>query len=102
MPPDRRCSFRYSPTSDLACLGWWEGGQLRTAQVRLRNISMGGALVSLGQERPDSENVGVDLVGQDVSRWARAAVAEVMVDDAGNHLVRLTFPEGCPYEVFRS
>jgi hypothetical protein len=100
--PDRRCSFRYSPTRDLACLGWWDGRQFRTARVQLRNISTDGALVSLGQERPDSGKVWVCLAGQDVSQWVRAEVAGVTADDTGNHLVRLTFPESCPYEVFRS
>lgn len=100
--PDRRSSFRYSPTRDLACLGWWDGRQFRTARVQLRNISTDGALVSLGQERPDSGKVWVCLAGQDVSQWVRAEVAGVTAEDIGNHLVRLTFPEGCPYEVFRS
>ncbi len=100
--PDRRCSFRYSPTRDLACLGWWDGRQFRTARVQLRNISTDGALVSLGQERPDSGKVWVCLAGQDVSQWVRAEVAEVTADDIGNHLVRLTFPESCPYDLFRS
>jgi hypothetical protein len=99
---DRRCSFRYSPTRDLACLGWWEGGQFRTARVQLRNISTGGALVSLGQERQGSGKVWVCLVGQDVSQWVRAEVIGVTADDTRNYLVRLKFPEGCPYEVFQS
>jgi len=102
MPPDRRCSLRYSPTRDLACLGWWDGRQFRTARVQLRNISTDGTLVSLGQERPDSGKVWVCLAGQDVSQWVRAEVAGVTEEETGNHLVRLTFPEGCPYEVFRS
>ena len=102
MLPDRRCSLRYSPTRDLACLGWWDGRQFRTARVQLRNISTDGTLVALGQERPDSGKVWVCLAGQDVSQWVRAEVAEVTAEETGNHLVRLTFPEGCPYEVFRS
>ena len=101
-PPDRRCSLRYSPTRDLACLGWWEGGQFRSARVHLRNISTDGALVSSGQERPGSGKVWVCLVGQDVSLWVAAEVAGMTADDTGNHLVRLTFPESCPYDIFRS
>jgi len=83
-------------------MGWWDGRQFRTVRIQLRNISTDGALVYLGQERPDSGKVWVCLAGQDVSQWVRAEVAEVTAEDIGNHLVRLTFPEGCPYEVFRS
>jgi len=86
----------------MACLGWWDGVQHRTARVHLRNISTGGALVYLGQEPPDSGKAWVRLAGQDVSQWVRAEVLGVTTDDIGNHLVRLTFPEGCPYELFRS
>ena len=41
--PDRRQSTRYSPTRDIACLGWWEGLQFQTVRVQLQNISLGGA-----------------------------------------------------------
>ncbi len=86
----------------MACLGWWDGVQYRTARVHLRNISTGGALVYSGQEPPDSGKAWLCLAGQHVSQWVRAEVAGVMAEDISNHLIRLTFPEGCPYDVFRS
>ena len=42
------------------------------------------------------------MAGQDVSQWVGAEVTGVTVDDAGNNLVHLEFPDNCPYEVFRS
>lgn len=100
--PDRRRSFRYHPSRDQACLGWWGAGQFRTARVRLTNISTDGALISVGQERPESGKVWVCLAGQDVSQWVGAEVVGVTTDGTGSHLVRLTFPKSCPYDVFRS
>ncbi len=99
--PDRRRSFRYKPTRDAAALGWWEGKHFRTVQVQLRNISTGGALISLGEARPASPKVWLSLVGQDVSQWARAEVVEQTEDEAGTALLRLAFPETCPYVVFK-
>jgi hypothetical protein len=99
---DRRRSLRYHPTRDLACLGWWGAGQFRNARARLINLSTDGALISVGQERPGSGKVWFCLAGQDVSRWVGAEVVGVTAGDTGSHLVRLTFHEGCPYDVFRS
>ena len=36
------------------------------------------------------------MAGQDVSQWVGAEVTGVTVDDAGNNLVHLEFPDNCP------
>jgi hypothetical protein len=98
---DRRRSLRYNTPRDLACLGWWERGQFQTTRVQIRNLSTGGAMVSVDQARPVAEKAWICLVGQDVTQWVGAQVTGVTVDESGNHLVRLAFPECCPYDVFR-
>lgn len=58
-------------------------------------------MVSVDQAGPSTEKAWMSLAGQDVTQWVGAQVTGVTVDESGNHLVRLAFPESCPYDVFR-
>ncbi len=58
-------------------------------------------MVSVDQAGPSAEKAWICLAGQDVTQWVGAQVTGVTVDESGNHLVRLAFPECCPYDVFR-
>jgi hypothetical protein len=59
-------------------------------------------MVSVDQKGPSTEKAWMCLAGQEVTQWVGAQVAGVMVDESGNQLVRLAFPESCPYDVFRA
>jgi hypothetical protein len=59
-------------------------------------------MVSMDQAGPGAEKAWICLVGQDVTQWVGAQVTGVTVDESGNQLVRLAFPESCPYDVFRA
>ena len=59
-------------------------------------------MVSVDQAGPSTEKAWMCLAGQDVTQWVGAQVTGVAVDESGNQLVRLAFPEGCPYDVFRA
>jgi hypothetical protein len=98
---ERRSTPRYTPLRNLARLGWWEGTQFRSIPARLHNISIGGAALSTEEDRPEAGSVWVCLATQDAPEWVRAEIVGVYAADE-IHIVRLSFPDICPYEVFKS
>ncbi len=100
-PPDRRTTLRY-PSNGLVHLGWWQIKKFCTRPAQLRNISSGGAMVTVEEASPAQNRVWFCLVGQDKSQWMSAEVLEVISEPEGSGLIRLRFPDSCLYEVFKS
>lgn len=101
-PRDRRLAPRYAPARDATQLGWWEDGQFRTADARLRNISSGGAAVNLGGTGPDTAGAWVCILMPGTDVWVQASVAGAVAAEDGTPHVRLTFAEPCPDDVLIS
>lgn len=99
--PDRRTTHRY-PSDCLVSLGWWQGKEFCTRPAQLRDISSGGAMVTVEEGSPAQSQVWFCLVGQDKPHWMSAEVLEVMSEPEGNHSIRLRFPDSCLYEIFKS
>src|SRR4051812_48728059 len=100
-PEDRRKEPRYAPVVEQARLGWWEGEQFRVAVARLRNISNGGAALTVACDAPVAP-VWMSVVTPGSKEWILARVAGVSEAGEGAHCVRLAFVEPCPRDVFEA
>src|SRR4051812_37135064 len=100
-PEDRRREPRYAPVVDQARLGWWEGEQFRIAVARLRNISSGGAALTVACDAPMAP-VWMSVVTPGQKEWVLAKVAGIFKSDEGAHCVRLAFVEPCPRNVIEA
>jgi hypothetical protein len=100
-PEDRRKEPRYAPVVEQARLGWWEGEQFRVAVARLRNISNGGAALTVACDAPVAP-VWMSVVTPGSKHWILARVAGISEAGDGAHCVRLAFVEPCPTEVFEA
>jgi hypothetical protein len=99
---DNRCSSRYQAVKNTVYLGWWHEPEFRTCLAELRNLSHGGALVHVAIPPPEGASVWLCLFGTPPGEWVEVAVVSVTSPKAGEHQVRLRFPESCPYEVFNA
>ncbi len=99
---DRRCATRYRAVEDRARVGWWEGKHFRSAPARIEDISTGGASVCLGQEPLNAQGVWVRLAGTGPDQWVQAQLVGVATAEDGSQVVRLAFPQSCPYEMFKA
>ena len=99
--PDRRATLRY-PSNRHVRLGWWQVGCFRTIPGLLRNLSSGGASVTVQEADPSPGSVWICLVGDDKAQWVSAEVLETIDEPEGTWSIRLRFPDSCPYEVFKS
>ena len=61
--PDRRQSTRYSPTRDIACLGWWKDCNFKRYECNSRTSAWGGVRVSSGSAYHQNRK-GLDLYGR--------------------------------------
>lgn len=97
---DNRCSSRYEAVKSAVYLGWWEDSEFRTTLAVLRNLSQGGALVSVGLSPPDNVGLYLCLAESPPSDWVEVTIVDKNRRIEGVHEVRLMFPEACPYEIF--
>jgi hypothetical protein len=97
---DSRGSSRYEAVKSAIYLGWWEEPEFRTCAARLRNLSSGGALVSVAIAPPKGVSLWLCLAKSPPGEWVEVSpVGRTSVRD-GHYELRLKFPESCPFELF--
>jgi hypothetical protein len=99
---ESRDSSRYEPVRSAVYLGWWEEPEFRTYPAVLRNLSHGGALVTVGASPVRDRPLYLCLASSPPGDWAEVEVvdAEPLFEDV--HQVRLRFAGACPYELFNA
>lgn len=97
---DRRTSFRYPAVVNRGWLGWREGREFRTVPARLSDVSSGGCLVAAPAVPPKDQTILIRLHGPILPIWYEAQVVEIREELGGISIFRLSFPGGCPYELF--
>src|SRR5262249_39667238 len=98
---DRRTAYRYRAADNDARLGWWAEDDFREAPARFDDVSQSGAsLVSAAL--PPAVDVYLRLARPAPTDWAAVSVLRVEADTGGCYRLRVVFPGGCPYEVFKA
>jgi hypothetical protein len=100
---ERRTTPRYSPVVENARVGWWEGGQFRSEPARLDDIGHGGAALRLDEDVLCTPSVWMCVVGNFPTEWVPASLLPSFgaAAEGNSRRLRLQFPNGCPYEVFK-
>ncbi|GAC1469468.1 MAG: hypothetical protein NVSMB9_13340 [Isosphaeraceae bacterium] len=98
---ESRHSSRYLPAKPLVYLGWWEEPEFRTCAAALRNLGHGGALIHVGLKPPTQNSLWLCMAGSPPRAWVEVLVVSMTVQVEGTYLIRLKFPEICPYEMFQ-
>jgi len=101
-PQDRRTSPRYAPALDQAHVGWWGGKHFRTTPAKLQDISSGRAALIVDGQTTAPAAVWVCVIGQGPTEWVQATIVGTAAGEDGTQQARLTFTEGCPYELFKA
>jgi hypothetical protein len=102
-PGERRAYSRHVTLEYRAWLAWWtDDGELRTADVRLLDISRGGACGEATRFTPKDRPVLLALQGLGLTEggvWAH--VVAVGRGARGGALLHLEFEEACPDMLYR-
>lgn len=109
-PGNRRAAHRYLAQAVPALIGWRVDDQVRTARVSLMDISMGGARARGDCAPPPGAVVLIRLASRERLDPIRATVVGVAGPRKSSlfrrgvpgYLIRLSFGDGCPYEVFKA
>ncbi len=109
-PGNRRASQRYTAQGVPALIGWRVGDRVRTARVSLMDISMGGARARGDSAPPPGATVLVRLAVRGRLERMKATVVGIAEPRKSSffrrgvpgYLIRLSFGESCPYEVFKA
>jgi hypothetical protein len=96
---DRRRAYRYPAVANRARLGWWSGADFSEVDVRLGDISQGGALVVTAGLLPAGA-VFLRLSGPVETSWFPAEVLRTVSVSKTSCQIAVAFPETCPYELF--
>jgi hypothetical protein len=83
-----------------AWLGWKTPRAFEYRAAWVIDVSAGGCLVASDGIPPSEGPVYLRLVGALLPEWFEARVLEVRDGEANICAVRLTFAEGCPYDLF--
>ncbi|GAC1474212.1 MAG: hypothetical protein NVSMB9_24150 [Isosphaeraceae bacterium] len=97
---DRRSMLRYPSVMGRAWVGWKERNEFRHHAAWLIDIGWGGCLVAMDEEPPTDRVVQLQIAGPYLPKWFEARVLDVRIGAKGVCAARLSFPEGCPYELF--
>jgi hypothetical protein len=97
---DRRAALRYRSRSVRVVLSWMgEDGRVECIG-KLRDISMGGAQVAVDRFPPEAATLWMRLASGDPNLWVE--VVNLGPPPGGREQrLRLAFPSGCPYHIFR-
>jgi hypothetical protein len=97
---DSRKTYRYPAVGSDARLGWWVGADFREVSARVEDISQGGVLI-VSEEVPPPTKVYLRLARPTATDWVLIQVLRTVVISEGKCRIGATFPESCPYELFK-
>jgi hypothetical protein len=97
---DSRKTYRYPAVGNNARLGWWEGADFREVPAWIEDVSQDGVLI-VSEEVPPRTTVYLRLVKPTETDWARIRVLRTTVISKGVFAIGATFPDSCPYELFK-
>lgn len=91
---------RYAPVIRRAWLGWRDDGEFRPTPAMLMDIGLGGCRVGTAEPPPTGRSMLMRLDGTLLPAWYEVDVLDVRERTEGGYLVRLQFPDGCPYPLY--
>lgn len=97
---ERRQAIRYPAVLGRAWVGWREGNDFPRRAAWVIDVSAGGCLLAVDGETPARGTVLVRLDGPYLPEWYEASIRECRGGGGNVSALRLTFPQGCPYELF--
>ena len=99
---DRRVAQRYPARFGGATITWFREGEREEVRGSLADISLGGALLIMDRLPPAGAPVWMRLDAVSSQDWVEVSALDARRDVGGGHQVRVAFPAGCPYMVFRT
>ncbi len=97
---ERRQTLRYRARMGRAWLGSREGEAFITRASWILDVSSGGCLLAAEGAPPAGAPAFLRLDGALLPEWFPIKILDVRESVGAVAAVRLTFPEGCPYELF--
>ncbi len=101
--PDRRGSFRYSPTIKKVILGWGWGDSRVELPVDLVSISVQGCMVKsrVCPELGPGEPIWLKAVGMRASDWVEGRIVSTLKPFLRKHEIRIQFVSTLPFQIFK-
>jgi hypothetical protein len=101
-PLERRAHLRHVTLEYRAWLAWWtEDGRLRTADVRLLDISRGGACAEAARFTPRDRSVLLALQGLGLTEGGVWTQVVALRRGTRGTVLHLEFEEPCPEALYR-
>jgi hypothetical protein len=99
---ERRSYPRYTVLDHRGWLSWWDGRGLELDDIRLLDVSRGGAAFEVEGPLPEGQAVLVGLERLREASCVEATVVRVTWGQRARYRVHVAFIESCPDEFFES
>ncbi len=99
---ERRSMCRYAAAKGHIVIGWWIGPDFKAVEVALRDVSLSGVSAVTRTPPPRSAPIWLRLTNPAHPDWVEARVIAVATRFWRPALVRMKFPELCPFDFFKA